>query len=103
MSFCSLIKGITPKIRTLYFVLVNNVRFDRLHVWILKLGMYRIVCLFRHRVFCNNYNPPTHTTVSKAVRETQFSSAQDSIYALKKEKSPYALHSVSQKFPQSCF
>ena len=69
MSFCSLIKRITPKIRVLYFVLINNVLIKLSRVWILKLGIYTIVCLFRHRVLYNNYNPPTHTTVSKAVKE----------------------------------
>ena len=34
MSFCSLIKGITPKVRTLCFVVVNSVRLNLLCVWI---------------------------------------------------------------------
>ena len=34
VSFCSLIKGITPRIRMLCFVLINNVIFNLLCVWI---------------------------------------------------------------------
>ena len=35
MSFCSLIKGITPKIRVLCFVLINSVLLNLLCVWII--------------------------------------------------------------------
>ena len=38
MSFCGLIKGITPKIRMLRFVLINNVLLDLLCVWILLIN-----------------------------------------------------------------
>ena len=36
MSFCSLTKGITPKIRMSRFVLINSVLLNRLRVWMLK-------------------------------------------------------------------
>ena len=35
--FCSLIKGITPKIRMLCFVLINSVRLNLLCIWIFFL------------------------------------------------------------------
>ena len=35
MLFCSLIKGITPKIRMSCFVLINSVLFNLLRIWTL--------------------------------------------------------------------
>ena len=35
LSFCSLIKGITPKIRMLCVILINNVLLNVVCVWIL--------------------------------------------------------------------
>ena len=37
MSFCSLIKGITPKIRMLCFVLINSVILNLWCIWILRI------------------------------------------------------------------
>ena len=44
-SFCSLIKGITPKIRMFYLVLINRVLFNHLCVWIL-IERFSWICRF---------------------------------------------------------
>ena len=51
MLLCSLIKGLTPKIRMLCFVILNGILFNRLCVWILsvdKYSEYRIIPILLH-------------------------------------------------------